>query len=198
MKNEVKILIALSILALAASGCGLFKGSKDKEKTNEVLMEKSIRSQSGGFEFRPLEGYKTREAAGTASMFLPGGDEQSGPGMILSGLVFDQPVSLEQAEAVIRKTYPAYEFDQSKPVKVDQIKGLSMEFTTTYHAPDGIILEKPGASEGEQIQGRIIVVMLSPTQQFRCILLAPADQWKDMRHPFDKVLDSVALFNIQP
>ncbi len=198
MKTEYKMLITLSILALAVSACSLFKGSKDKEKPNEVLMEKTVRSRSGGFEFQPLEGYKVAEAAGIASMFLPGGDEQSGPGMILSGLIFDQAVSLELAEAVIVKTYPAYTFDKSKPIQVDKIKGLSLEFSSTYHAPDGIILEKPGADEGEEIQGRIIVVMLNPTQQFRCILLAPADQWKDMRHKFDKVLDSVHLFEIQP
>ena len=194
MKMKITLLLSLTLIILTASGCAWFKPSRNKEKPSQVLQEKSVRSPAGGFEFQPLQGYSTTETAGSASMFLPGGDQQSGPGMLLSGLTFDQPVSLEQAEAVILKTYPAYTFDKSRPIHVDKVKGTVMEFSTVYHALDGITLDKPGADEGEEILGRVIVVMVSPTHQFRCILLAPADQWKDVRRAFDSVLKSVHFF----
>lgn len=186
------------MVMLAASGCSVFKSSNGKVKPGEELMDEIVRSKEGGYEFQPLQGYKTSEAAGTVSMFLPQGDQQSGPGMILSGLNFDQSVSLEQAEAVIRKTYPAYEFGKSKPYKVDQIKGVALDFTTTYHAPDGILLANPGADEGEEIQGRILVVMVSPTRQFRCTMLAPADQWNKIHSRFEKVIKSVQFLESKP
>lgn len=186
-----------TILLLTLTGCSLFK-SADKEKPGKVLMDDVIRSTAGGFDFQPLQSYQAIEKAGTASMFLPGGDEQSGPGMLLSGFVFDQSVSLEQAEEVIRKTYPQYEFGKSRPLHVDKIKGTAIDFTSTYHAPDGIILTNPGADEGEEIRGRFVVVMVSPTQQFRCIQLAPADQWNKIQPGLDKVLKSVHLFTAQP
>ncbi len=197
MKHSRTFPLIFTILLLTLAGCSLNKPA-DKEKPGKVLMDDVIRSTAGGFDFQPLEGYRADEKAGTAGMFLPGGDEHSGPGMLLSGLVFDQSVSLEQAEEVLRKTYPQYEFGKSRPVHVDKIKGTVIDFTSTYHAPDGIILSNPGADEGEEIRGRVIVVMVSPTQQFRCIQLAPADQWNKMQPGLDKVLKSVHLFTAQP
>ncbi len=196
--SEGVLLILLAGLLFSISGCGMGGSQQEMIQPNEVLMDEIIRSEAGGYAFRPLQGYETKVYAGTASMFLPDGDQQSGPGMLMMGYLFDTEVSIEKAAEVIVKTYPEYSFSKAREITIGLTEGVFMDFTSIYHAPDGIILENPGAEEGEQINGRVLVVMVSPTQQYRCLMLAPEKSWNDLLAQFEAVLSSVQFFQAAP
>jgi hypothetical protein len=155
-----------------------------------------IRSEVGGFEFQALQGYETKDHMGIVTMYLPDGDHQSGPGMLLIGSLFDQDVSLEQAIAVEIKSSPAYEFSEPQKIQVDGQEGTVLDFSTTYRALDGVILDHPGASEGDIIRGRVILIMLNARQQFKCVMLAPAKDWDNISPRFEKVIQSLEFFAI--
>lgn len=161
-------------------------------------MDEFVRSEAGGYAFLPLQGYETKVSAGTANMFLPGGDPQSGPVIRMEGYLFDAEVDIEKALAVIVKTYPEYSFSKAREIQVGSVEGMYMDFTAVYHAPEGVILENPGAEEGEQINGRVVVVMVNPTQQYRCLMLAPEKSWDDLLPKFEAVLGSVQFFQAAP
>lgn len=192
MQNNWFFRILLLGLALALGACA----AAGRENAKEEKMGETLRSEAGGFELTALDGYETHQAGETIEMFLPGGDLQSGPGLIVSGLRFEQDVTLQQAEAVIRKTYTAYEFGKAKPYRLDKIKGLALDFSTVYRAPDGVVMPNPGAAEGEEIRGRVVVVMVTPRQQLRCLLLAPTSQWNTARSRLEKVLKSLVVFEV--
>ena len=187
MKPICKILL---LLLLAAAGCS--------RPTGEAAMSELVRSESGGFSFRPLAGYTVMEKAGTAAMFLPDGDQQSGPGLWMAVVPLPQAVSVEQAAAVLVKSTPAYAFSPPQPITLDTRQGLSMEFTSTYHAPDGILLPQPGAAEGELLQGRMMVVLLNPTRRFTCVMLAPAAKWQSLGPQLEAAAASLKFFEPAP
>lgn len=157
-----------------------------------------IRSEAGGYELYPLAGFESKENLGMVSMFLPQGDQQSGPGMLFTGSLFNEEVTLDQAAAVMVKIYPEYTFSQPEKITLDGIEGVSMDFSAVYHAPDGIILASPGADEGEALQGRLIVVMVTPNQQFKALMLTPLKSWPAYQPEFEAVMAAVKFFVLHP
>ena len=159
-------------------------------------MGATIHSKTGGFEFQALVGYETKEHQGIVSMYLPDGDPQSGPGMLMIGSLFDQDVSLEQAIAVEIKSSPAYDFSEPQAIQIDGQEGAGLDFSTTYQALDGVILANPGASEGDTIRGKLILIMLNPRRQFKCVMLAPERDWDKIYPRFEQVFSNLAFLEI--
>ena len=67
-KNIAILLLLLSLLLVTAA-CSLISAQSDNGQ--EAVMDEIVRSEAGGFEFRPLAGYETKEYAGNVMMFPP-------------------------------------------------------------------------------------------------------------------------------
>lgn len=155
-----------------------------------------VQNKTGGYEIRSIKGYDLKMAGGYLYMFPPEGDKQSGPGMIISAEQFQGSIDQKKAVEVMVKSEPAFQFSDATGIQVGGFDGLSMEFTTSYHAVDGIIFDKPGASEGEQIHGRAVLVVVNQNRLFKCLMHTPQTDWDKYKSLFDDVIKSIKFIDM--
>lgn len=146
---------------------------------------------TGGYQVDRIDEFDVKISAGTVAMFPQNGDRQSGPGMIFTMESFSTPVNLDTAVSGLMKNEPAYSFGDTRIIMIDGIQGRSVDFSTIYHAVDGIILDSPGAAEGENIRGRVSLVSIDKTRLFKCVMLSPERSWGMYESVFKKILASV-------
>ncbi len=184
LTGVMSLVVSLAFL-LAFNGCAIDPpvypaGTQE----DEYLMDHPIVNPEGGYKIRPLKSLEATMAGGTLSMFPVKGDRQSGPGMYLSVEKFTSPVDLNTAVNVFIKNEPSYQFSAIDKTLVDTIPARSVDFTTTYHAVDGIVLENPGADEGETIHGRVIIAVFQESRLFKCVMVAPQKYWSSYEPGF--------------
>jgi hypothetical protein len=190
--------ICLITLMLISNGCTipntLQASPVSGNSVNGELMGDLVRNEIGGYEIRGIRDFDVKSSDGMVSMFISGGDHQSGPGLYITSELFQTPVSLEKAFDVMVKNEPANVYTQIEKTLIDGSDGISAYFSTTYHALDGIILENPGAAEGETIKGRTIIIVLDDHRLVKCVMLAPEKTWGEYEPIFQQVISSIKFF----
>lgn len=152
-----------------------------------------VRSESGAFSLVPIPGYTLAQTVSGMTLYPDPFDPASGPGMVLGTTTLEAAVDLDQAAAVARKRYSAYLFSDPVQVEIGGITGVQLDFTTEYHADDGVVLDYYGADEGEIINGRLILVLLDPQTLFEARMLAPQSQWKKVLPLYQEVIKRIGF-----
>ena len=169
--------IVLSVVAVFLMACslgGLLPGG-DKESVSSD----EYRSDAGGYSFKPLAGYELTEEFGISQMLAPGADQENGPMIAMIGGTSEEALDNETLLQRMKDSFTDGELTKPKKVKVDGIAGLDVGIEST--------------SE-EDVVGRMVIVMVEPTQQFVMFGVAPTDDWKAVNKDFDKVLKSIKFF----
>jgi len=157
----------------------------------EIKLGDRIVSEMGGYSIQSMPDFEIKEAGGFVTMFPPNGDKQSGPGFVISGENFDQQINLKTAIEGIIKNASNHQFDRPLPISVGGSDGLSANYFFTYHALDGVILENPGANEGERIRGQSVVVVLEDHKLIKINCYAPEKLYSSIGPVFNSVLKSI-------
>jgi len=195
IRKTWKLIFVLTITAIFTMSCVLTNmvnkdkdgigGSEDAPSASDAASSgDTYRSEMGGFEFKPLEGYEISEFYGMVQMIPPGADEMTGPMIMLLGGLNDTEMDNDTLLEKMSEDTPDAEFSKPKNIKVDGIKGYEADLTSTY--------------EGESIEGQIVVMMVTPIQQFVLLGAAPEGEWKSVKKDFEKVLKSVNFFEPDP
>ncbi|NSW52819.1 MAG: hypothetical protein HPY85_09965 [Anaerolineae bacterium] len=193
MKSR-RVMIGFLMVMMAfsmACSCGLLNNILNKgdgEQAvgggDEVSLGEEFRSDFGGFAFQQIPGYDTEEAFGIVQMTAPGGDVQSGPGMLFTGGLNTEKLSFEDAIGNLKDSTPDYVYEEPEEIEVDGEDGVALDFTGVY--------------EGKDVVGRIVIVMIGDYHQFICMMVAPPDDWDEVQPLYHSVLDTVKFFEPDP
>ncbi len=159
--------------------------SKDSSVENlppepEIQLGDEHRSEEGGYVFQTVPGFVTEEFIGFASVVAPDSDEVS---LILGGGSNPDGVSLD---ALYQNSVEGVEDDDievsdRRAITVDGIPGYAVDI----HGFDGDV----------EMYGRIVVVAVTPNQEFTMVGSAPAVRWQnELEAYFDAVLATVQFF----
>jgi len=140
------------------------------------------RSEEGGYIFKPIPDYEFEEFFGLATMVAPDAKEDLGPILMLIGGLNEEEITSDEIINDFIKDAESEDVEilDRREVSVDGISGLLANFA--------------GDIDGQHIIGRIVVVAVSPTQQFTMFASTPRDRWGEIESSFDAVLDSVQFF----
>lgn len=193
-----QITIICLVLLFTTLACGL--GSKktsdpsqenpsSQENNNEVsnaddLLGEEYISQGGGFSLRKINGYNFNDVIGIVNMIAPDGSQEVGPGIMVVGGIADKEYSNEEMFGKMETESTALKTSNLKNIKVDGVAGLMADITGTY--------------DDQPVIGKIVVVMVTPTQQFLLIATAPEPRWEELEPLFEAVLRSVEFFAPDP
>lgn len=183
------LLVGLCLTMMAVASCG--KSGDKQASVTAAPTAALIQSESGGFALLPIPGYTVTEFEGGMTLYPDPFDQASGPGMVLSNTTLDADIDLDQAVNVAYKRYSAYAFEKPQTITIGGLPAVGLDFTTEYHADDGVILDYYGAEEGEAIHGRIVLVLRDPQTLFEVFMLAPEADWKDVLPLYEDVLESI-------
>ena len=139
-----------------------------------------MRSEEGGFSFQTVPGFKTEEFIGLASLVAPDSDEVS---LILVGGTNEDGVDLEglYQDSVEGMEGEDINLSDRRDVSVDGVPGYAVDV----HGFDGDV----------EMAGRIVVVAVTPTQEFTMMGSAPKARWGDeLESYFEAVLATVQFF----
>jgi DNA-binding beta-propeller fold protein YncE len=212
------IIVAISILAIASLACqtvmGLVSGDEapaevsaleqedvemeaepsQAEDAEPASAEENVgsaasgddyRSQEGGFAFAPAEEYQLEEFFGMISMEAPGADPDYGPAFLLVGGLNEEEMTSEQ---LIDK------FVEDSTADPDADITVSNRTSITIGGIDELMVDLSGTVDDQDVAGRVVVVLPTPTQQFSLFGFTPADQWDEFEPLFDAVLSSITFF----
>ena len=157
-----------------------------ESETDEIQLGDVYTSTEGGFSFRTIPGYEVEEFMGLVNT-RPEDDEEVA--LMLMGSLLDESIDLEdlyqQALQEVEEDSGDIEFANRRDVTVDDIPGIAVDVS--------------GPFEGEDMVGRIVIVVVSPTQEFRMIGIAPADRWEtELASLFETTLATVQFFEAEP
>ncbi|MEJ2746330.1 MAG: hypothetical protein P8183_00185 [Anaerolineae bacterium] len=154
--------------------------------TPEIPLGDEYSSQEGGFAFRTIPEYEVEEFYGFVSMMGPNSDPNLGPAIALIGGLNDESTTVEQL----------FEDFQQEVVQGDDVQiELSDMGEITIAGLPGMVADLSGDVEGGAVNGRIVVAMVTPTQQFTMFGAAPNEEWDEFAALFDAVLASVSFFD---
>lgn len=146
--------------------------------TPSISLGEEMRLEEQGFAFRPLPAYQLDTRFGV-QMLAPGADPDSGPAFMLAGGQAAEGTTAETLIATLENGEVAV--SEPRPITVDGRAGLAADVQRT---------------TGD-LAGRVIAVMVTPTQQFVLVGMASQAQWEAEIAPlFDALLGSVKLFEL--
>jgi len=174
IRGKSIVLMVLAVFLMACSLGGLLPGGDGDTASSD-----EYRAETGGYSFKPLDGYDMTEEFGMTQMLAPGADFETGPMIVIIGGTSEEELDNETLLARMADTFTDGELAEPKKVKVDGIAGLDVGIE---------------GSTDEEISGRIIIVMVEPTQQFVAFAVAPDEDWKAVSKDLDKLLKSVKFF----
>jgi hypothetical protein len=218
------ILLAILALVISSLACGLFSGGDEatatevpptaqptKSSSTENLVEEQpdeaeptdqlpaeesddptppvsvdlgdeYRSEEGGYAFQPIPGYELEEFFGLASMAAPDADPDLGPVVLLIGGINEEKATTDDI------------FDEFlQDVEDEEIEILDRK-EIIVDGQSGILAEVGGMVDEQEVIGRIVVVAVTPTQQFTLFASAPKGRWGEIEPLFDAVLASIYFF----
>lgn len=143
------------------------------------ILGDSQRMEEGGFAFRTVPDYELIYDVGMVMMLAPDGDTEYGPAVQLMG--WNRETSTTN-ETVFAELKTEIAFTLSDPVAV-QVAGT-----------DGLMTEVSGVNNGINIRGRIVIVMVTPNQQFIMMANATEETWQSLAPYADAVLASIEFF----
>ncbi len=152
----------------------------------EIPLGDEYRSEDGGFAFRTIPEYEVEDFYGFVSMMGPNSDPNLGPAIALIGGLNNESTTVEQL----------FEDFQQEVVQGDNVQiELSDMAEITIAGLPGMVADLSGDVEGGAVNGRIVVAMVTPTQQFTMFGAAPNEEWDEFAVLFDAVLASVSFFD---
>ena len=197
-----KLRILIFILALVTLSCSLFTGSQEdsSDPGMDTLQQENdtqepapdtealppergaeVSSEMGGFSFIAVPGWTVEEEVGIAAVTSPTADEDVGPSFMLFGGVNSagfasnddlmEDFTLNEADV---------EFFNQRQITIGGVPGLGVDMK--------------GEFEGTEVEGRIVVAMVSADQTFQMIGFAPSDQWEQVGSSFDELVQTVNFF----
>ncbi|MHC1785250.1 MAG: hypothetical protein AB9891_21310 [Anaerolineaceae bacterium] len=185
VKMVMLMLILILILTMA---CGLIPGSGDDEKeetgSSGGILGEEYRSEVGGFSIKKISGYDFNDVIGIVNMTAPGADPDAGPGIMAVGGISDSELSNEELLDKMKKQSSGLEVSKPEKAKIGGENGLAAEINGSYN--------------GQQVKGRLVLVMVTSTRQFTVIGIAPEEKWKDLEPYFEAVVESVEFFEPKP
>ncbi len=197
MKRRLNpIVLFLSIFMLTSLACSLLTPAKsatsEKGKTPAATKAAAVskfladefRSESGGFSIRKVKDYDFKEVIGIVSMTAPDANSEVGPGIMAMGGLNDTDATAAELLQKVRTESSALTFSPEKKIRVGSQEGWAMEVKGTYN-------DLP-------IVGRMVVVMVTPRQQFTMLAISPAERWQELAPIYDAVLTSVNFFEARP
>lgn len=143
------------------------------------------RSEEGGFSFATIPGYEVEGFFGMVSMAPSDADPDLGPMFLLIGGPNEEDATSEQL---------LDNFVSDSSADPDAEITVSENISIPVGGVDGLMAELTGTVDGQDVVGRIVVVVPTPTQQFNLFGFAPAEQWGDLEPHFDAVLASITFF----
>lgn len=197
-RRNVFALISILSLAMAGLACGLFGDASTPQNEGATQPGTSLentagesqtgqgeeqRSEEGGFAFRTIPGYSFDSAFGYVTMQAPDADPDVGPVIVLIGSAKEESQSPEQLyESFTSGLESNVQISNSRKVAVGGASGIMADISGT-------------GKSGQELAGRVVLVTVTPTQQFSMIGSAPKDRWQNETSPlFEKVLDSISFF----
>ena len=194
MKRTGRILWAVLVLAAVTLACSFGSKPKEADENNSEPAEvqsgggdlgEEFRNEAGGFSLRKAPGYNFQEAIGILNMTAPDATPDAGPGLMVVGGMNTEESTNEQLMEKVKADSGGMQVGKAQKIKVDGLEGLSAEISGEYN--------------GQTIAGRMVVVMVTPLQQFTMLGIAPKDRWKGELEPiFKDVLASVEFFEANP
>lgn len=162
------------------------EGEAPESQTEETQLGDVYTSKEGGFSFQTIPGYEVEEFMGFVNTRSPDDEEVA---LMLVGSLLEESSDLE---SLYQNALEEAEQD-----------GEDVEFTNrrdvTVNGIPGIAVDVSGPYEGKDMLGRMVIVAVSPTQEFRMIGIAPADRWEAELEPlFEATLATVQLFEAEP
>ncbi len=178
-KRIFKFLIIFLVVAMVSIACniGKFEGSD--------VSEDEYSSQEGGFSLQKVKDYTISEVLGGVEMTAPGAQPEVGPGIQIFGSLTDQEQTNDEMwDMITQQSTTTFDFDKPDKYKVDGVRGLLAEFE--------------GEQAGEEVRGKVFVVMVKPDQQFFMFGISPKENWKKFEPVFMQALDSVEFYDAAP
>ena len=157
--------------------------SEAPQSAPDVKLGDEYRSEEGGYAFQPVPDYAFEEFFGLASMTAPDADPERGPMLVLIG-------GTNEEEATQDELFNQFMQDaEGEDIQILDQREIMVD------GKSGILAEISGSDvNGLPITGRIVVVAVTPTQQFTLFASAPEDRWGEIAAKFDAVLASVTFF----
>jgi hypothetical protein len=190
------IFIVVSLMVVLSLACSLSGGSSGNKQAKPtatkaqsatksgITLGEEFRSEGGGFAFKKVPGYEFTETIGILQMLAPDGNLNTGPGIVLMGGLNEVENTNEQILEKLMQDTKETTFAQSKSIVIDGVKGLSVEMSGTY--------------QGDPIKGKMVVVMVSPKQQFTLMAFSPSARWNEIKPVVEAVVSSVTFFEANP
>ncbi len=183
MKSK-RVFICMLICALAFSSTACFITDLVSNLTggaNDTSQADVSRSEAGGFEFIAPADYQNIDTFGIVQLIAPDGTEDSGPAFLLMGGMNSTEMTNEELQANLLSNETAVDFSNPKPITVDGIEG----FTITVNDFGGAV----------PLEGRLVALMVTSSQSFTMLGMAPKGEWKSVNKDFEKVLKSIHFFD---
>ncbi len=215
-QKRLFILLAILTLVISSLACSLFSGgddastegspsdqsvesapseepvdslpaeeAEDPDSSPSVDLGDEYRSEEGGYAFNPIPGYSLEEFFGLTSMEAPDADPDLGPLVFMIG-------GTNEEEKTTDDIYDEFAADMPE----GEITIID-EQTIIVDGVEGLLVDIAGNQEGEDVAGRIVILLVTPTQQFTMFASAPQDRWNEVEPLFDAVLASVYFFEPQ-
>ncbi len=150
-----------------------------------VDLENEYRSEEGGFAFQPIPDYSFEEFFGLVSMEAPDANPDLGPFIFMIGGTNEEEMTNDDIYDKFIAEMPEGDIKilNEQSTVVDGVQGLQMDIE--------------GTQEGEEVTGRLVIVAVTPTQQFTMFTSAPTERWNEIDLLSEAVLASVYFFEPQ-
>jgi len=183
-KQSFPLILVILALVFSSLACSLGKKSDEAPMKSSDVLGEEYRSEEGGFVIRKVSNYSFDDVIGIVNMTAPDGTVDSGPGIMVLGAILDQEFTNEDLLENISLQSSGMEVGKGKSKKVDGV--------------DGLLADISGDNNGTAVKGQVYTAMVSPTQEFVLLGIAPEERWKELEPIFKEVLDSVTFFEAKP
>jgi hypothetical protein len=174
------ICILSLFLMMATTACG---GTASTPPPDLSHLGEEVRSEAGGFAFRPIPGYKVDDTFGYVTMNPPEAETSNEPIFLLVGGDTEPDTTLDTLyEEFITGFGEGAEYTNKRDISVGGEKGLATDVSVN--------------SAGVEIKGRVVVVLVNSSQHFTMVGSAPKEDWdNEFSKLFDDITTSISFFD---
>jgi len=200
MKKRIILLLSLVvILAFLSLSCSLTGGNEENSppvedepaqseveeepeerdtETNVILGDRVV-NDAGGFSFAPIPDYSLEMDGGMVNMLAPGADPDNGPVISMIGATTIETTN-EELFGQLQTDGGGMSYGEPESITVSGVEGL--------------ISDVHGNQGGVDLLGKVVLVMVTPTQQFILLAGSPEEGWEALEPIFEAVLASIEFF----
>jgi hypothetical protein len=187
--NKRILLLSIALIFTMACSCGLIQQITEsfqqavEEVVPSVEMGEEYRSEEGGYAFSTIPDATVEDLWGLVSMSVADADTEYGPAIFLIGEAIEEETTLDEQFDYEVNEFDTEDLDISEPkdLNVAGKPAREVEFTGEHE-------------DGTPLQGRLVVVLVEPTQTFTLFAYAPVDRWDEFAPYIDGVVASLTFF----